>query len=93
MPIHRRLPKRGFKNIFRVELPVVNVSLLGLRFEAGSVVDLSSLQEKKLVQARDKGFKVLGNGEIEIALTVKATKISASAKEKIEKAGGSVELV
>lgn len=93
MPIHRRLPKRGFKNIFRVELPVVNVSLLGLRFEAGSVVDLSLLQEKKIVPARARGFKVLGNGEIEIALTIKANKISASAKEKIEKAGGTVELV
>ena len=93
MPIHRRLPKRGFKNIFRVELPVVNVSMLGNRFEAGTVIDLSMLKENKIIEQRARGFKVLGNGEIDIALTIKASKISASAKEKIEKAGGSVELV
>lgn len=93
MPIHRRLPKRGFKNILRVELPIINVSALSKLFAAGTIIDLKMLQEKKLVDTRARGYKVLGNGDIDVALTVKAAKISASAKEKIEKAGGSVELV
>lgn len=93
MPMHRRLPKRGFKNIFRVELPVVNVSVLASHFEANSTVDLSAVKEKGLVRGRSRGYKVLGDGDLPHALTIKATKFTASAKEKIEKAGGTVEIV
>ncbi|MFH1810436.1 MAG: 50S ribosomal protein L15 [Pseudomonadota bacterium] len=93
MPMYRRLPKRGFKNPFRVELPIVNVSALARIFEAGSQIDLSAVKEKGLVHRRAPGYKVLGNGEIDRALAIKANKFSASAKEKIEKAGGSAEIV
>jgi large subunit ribosomal protein L15 len=93
MPMHRRLPKRGFKNIFRVELAEVNVSSLAKRFEAGSVVDIPAMIEKGLVGRRAPGVKILGYGDLPHALTVKATKFSASAKEKIEKSGGAVEIV
>jgi large subunit ribosomal protein L15 len=93
MPMYRRLPKRGFKNPFRVELPIVNVASLAKAFAAGSQIDLSAVKEKGLVHQRAPGYKVLGNGELDRALTVKANKFSQSAKEKIEKAGGSVEIV
>lgn len=93
MPLHRRLPKRGFHNPFRVVLPIFNLSDLASHFGAGSAVDLSALKEKCLVKPKATGFKVLGGGEIEHALAVKPNKISASAKVKIEQAGGSVELV
>jgi large subunit ribosomal protein L15 len=93
MPLTRRLPKRGFNNNFRKVYSIVNLSALN-NFEAGSVVDKALLLEKGLIKdiKNDAGLKVLGNGEINVALTVKAAKFSASAKEAIEKAGGKVEV-
>ncbi len=93
MPLTRRLPKRGFNNNFRKVYSIVNLSALN-NFEAGSVVDKALLLEKGLIKdiKNDAGLKVLGNGEINVTLTVKAAKFSASAKEAIEKAGGKVEV-
>ncbi|MGD9364946.1 MAG: 50S ribosomal protein L15 [Desulfobacteraceae bacterium] len=92
MPLHRRLPKRGFTNIFKKEMAIINVSDL-TRFEAGSVVDETALVQSGLVKGRRDGIKLLGNGDIAIALTVQINAISRSAKEKIEAAGGTVEVV
>ena len=92
MPIHRRLPKRGFTNIFKKEMAIINVRDLE-RFEAGSVVDTTALVEKGLVKGRRDGIKLLGQGDINIALTVQINAISRSAKEKIEAAGGTVEVI
>ena len=92
MPMQRRFPKKGFKNPFRVEVFAVNVSDLEARFE-GQVVDLASLQARGLVPRREKAVKVLGNGDLTRKLTVRAAAFSASAKEKIEKAGGTAEVV
>ncbi|MGD8844276.1 MAG: 50S ribosomal protein L15 [Desulfobacteraceae bacterium] len=92
MPIHRRLPKRGFTNIFKKEVAIINVRDLD-RFEAGAVVDASALVEKGLVKGRRDGIKLLGQGDISIALTVQINAVSRSAKEKIEAAGGSVEVI
>jgi large subunit ribosomal protein L15 len=92
MPMQRRFPKKGFKNPFRVEVFAVNVSDLEARFE-GQVVDLASLQSRGLVPRREKAVKVLGNGDLTKKLTVRVAAFSASAKEKIEKAGGVAELV
>jgi large subunit ribosomal protein L15 len=92
MPLARRLPKRGFHNPFRIEYQPVNVSQLE-SFEAGSEINPAVLFEKKLVRKAAMPVKVLGKGEITRALTVKAHAVSAAAKEKIEKAGGSVELI
>lgn len=92
MPLHRRLPKRGFTNIFKKEMAIINVSDLA-RFEAGSVVDETALVQSGLVKGRRDGIKLLGNGDIGIALTVQINAISRSAKEKIEAAGGTVEVI
>ena len=92
MPLHRRLPKRGFVNIFAKEYAIVNVASLDV-FEAGSVVDAASLKEKRLISKELCGVKILGNGELSKKLTVKAAKVSKSAQEKIEKAGGKVEVI
>lgn len=91
-PLHRRLPKRGFNNKFRKEYVIVNLSALA-NVEAGTVVDYEFVMTNKLAkQVKDNsGLKVLGTGEIKNALTVKAAKFSASAKEAIEKAGGTAE--
>ena len=91
-PLFKRLPKRGFTNINRLEYAVVNVSDLNV-FEAGSIVDLQALQQKGLVKKEYEGVKVLGNGELKVALTVKAKKFSETAKEKISAAGGSIEVL
>jgi len=90
MPLVRRLPKRGFVNIFRTQYRIVNVSRLGA-FEAGSVVSPESLQQAGLVRKGDLPLKVLGHGTLEVALTVRAHKFTASAVKKIEAAGGKVE--
>lgn len=91
MPLHRRLPKRGFNNIrFRDKIVIVNVSILSDRFEDGATVNEQSLREAKLIKGAFDGVKVLGHGNIDKKLTVEGCKVSASAKEKIEKAGGSV---
>lgn len=92
MPLHRRLPKRGFTNIFKKVIAVVNVSDLS-RFEQGAVVDEASLVRSGLIKGRNDGIKLLGRGDINIALTVKLNAVSRSAKEKIEAAGGTVEVI
>src|SRR5438876_4546084 len=83
MPLHRRVPKRGFHNPFRVEYQVVNLDTLGLRFEAGTVVTPELLGERGLVSGRGGKIKILGRGEIGKALTVRAHKFSGKAAEKI----------
>ncbi|MBE7087267.1 MAG: 50S ribosomal protein L15 [Clostridiales bacterium] len=94
MPLIRRVPKRGFNNHFRKVYSIVNLSILE-NFEAGTVVDINLLNEKGLIKlVKDSvGLKVLGNGAVTKALTVKANAFSASAKEAIEKAGGTVEQI
>ena len=92
MPLHRRLPKKGFSNVaFRPTVAVVNVSQLNERFEDGETVSEETLRDRGLVSGRCDLVKVLGNGEIERKLTVTVDAASATAKAKIEKAGGSVE--
>ena len=88
MPLHRRLPKRGFTNIFKTDYAVVNVSDLE-RFDNGASVDEAMLRSVGLVKGSHDGVKVLGDGELSKKLTVTATKFSKSAREIIEKAGGS----
>lgn len=91
-PLHMRLPKLpGFKNRNRVEYAVVNVSRLDALYEAGAVVDIDSLFEKGVIKSKTVPVKVLGDGELTKALTVRVDKVSASAKAKIEAAGGTVE--
>lgn len=92
MPLYRRLPKRGFTNPFSKEYAEVNVKDLN-RFEDGAVVDLEALVSAGVVKQVKDGVKVLGNGEITKKLTVKAEKFSKSAAEKIEAAGGKVEVL
>ena len=92
MPLHRRVPKRGFNNIFRVEYEVVNLDTLGERFEAGVDVTVELLRERGLV-TRTGRVKVLGRGEISKALTVHAHKFSGTAAEKIAAAGGKAEVL
>lgn len=92
LPLVRRLPfKRGFTNIFRVDYQEVNVDMLEARFDNGAVVNGESLVEAGLVRDADKPIAVLGRGDLTKKLTVHAHRISKSANEKIEKAGGSVE--
>ena len=92
MPLARRLPKRGFHNIFAKPLEAINVSVLD-KFEDGAVVDAKALLEKGILSKCEYGVKILGNGSITKKLTVQASAFSASAKEKIEAAGCKVELV
>ena len=92
MPLQRRLPKRGFVNVFRQEMAVVNVKELN-RFEAGSVVDAEALRREGLVKGScPGGVKLLGNGEVTRKLTVKVDRASKSAVEKVLAAGGTVEV-
>lgn len=94
MPLVRRIPKRGFNNRFRKVYSIVNISALEAKFENGAVVDAEALIASGILsKIEDAGVKVLGGGELTKALTVKADKFSASAKEAIEKAGGSVEVL
>lgn len=92
MPLQRRLPKRGFKNPFEKHWAEVKLSSLEL-FGPGATVDMTALREKGIVKGAWDGAKILGNGEISKALTVRVNRVSKSAKEKIEKAGGTVELI
>ncbi|EDU39056.1 50S ribosomal protein L15 [Clostridium sporogenes] len=92
MPLYRRLPKRGFKNIFAKEYATINLDRLNC-FEDGTVVTPELLVEKRVVKKVKDGVKILGNGNIEKKLTVKAAKFSKSAIEKIEAAGGKVEVI
>ena len=93
MPLQRRLPKRGFNNIFAKEIAIVNLSAIDEKFEDGAVVDIDALIASGLVKKQLDGVKVLGNGEITKKLTVKANAFSESAKAKIEAAGGKAEVV
>ena len=91
MPLHRRVPKRGFHNPFRVEYEVVNLDTLGQRFDAGTTVTPDLLREKGLVPGGAQRIKVLARGEVGKALTVHAHKFSGKAAEKIAAAGGATE--
>ena len=92
MPLARRIPKRGFHNIFAKPLTGINVCALNV-FEDGAVVDAEAIVAKGLVSKCEYGVKILGNGEISKKLTVKASAFSQSAKEKIETAGGKAEVI
>ena len=92
MPLTRRIPKRGFHNIFAKPLEAVNVSALE-KFEDGAMVDAKALLEKGILSKCEYGVKILGNGSISKKLTVQASAFSASAKEKIEAAGGKAEVI
>jgi large subunit ribosomal protein L15 len=91
MPLHRRIPKRGFHNPFRTEYAVVNLDTLGELFPAGTVVTPELLREHGLLHGNHLPVKVLGRGEIAVALTVRADKFSGKAAEKIVAAGGAAE--
>ena len=91
-PLHRRVPKRGFNNPFRVEYAVVNLDTLGDRFDADTVVTIDVLRERRLVPASATLVKVLGRGEISKKLTIRAHKFSGEAAKKIAAAGGVAEV-
>ena len=93
MPLHRRIPKRGFHNPFRTEYAVVNLDTLAERFEADTVVTPELLRERGLITSTRQPIKVLGRGDIAKKLTVRAHKFSGKAAEKIAAAGGSTEVV
>ena len=92
-PLHRRVPKRGFHNPFRIEYAIVNLDTLGEVFDAGSEVTPELLRERGLVRQANSPVKVLGRGEIAKKLTVRAHKFSGSAAEKIVAAGGAAEVI
>jgi large subunit ribosomal protein L15 len=93
MPLHRRIPKRGFTNIFRKEWTTISVERLEERFAAGQTVNLTSLKEAGLVRSVAHGIKVLGTGEITKALVVAAHRFTEGARKKIEAAGGRCEVL
>ena len=92
MPLQRRIPKRGFNNIFATPYTIINLAVLN-RFEEGAVVDAEALLNAGIINKAPNGVKVLGNGKIEKALTVKVAAFSESAKAKIEAAGGKAEVI
>jgi large subunit ribosomal protein L15 len=91
MPLHRRLPKRGFTNIFKKKVAIVNVGVL--QELSGDTFDPGTLLELGVIRKLEEGLKVLGSGELKRKITIKANLISESARKKIEAAGGSVELI
>ena len=93
MPLQRRVPKRGFVNIFGKEIAIVNVAELEKKFDGGAVIDVEALLASGLVKKALDGVKVLGNGDLTKSFTVKANAFSESAKQKIEAAGGTAEVV
>jgi len=93
MPLHRRVPKRGFHNPFRTEYAVVNLDLLADRFEAGTVITPELLRERGLIHSTRQPIKVLARGDVSKKLTVRAHKFSGKAAEKIAAAGGTVEVL
>lgn len=92
MPLQRRVPKRGFVNIFATQYAIINVGSLNV-FDNGAVVDTDALKAAGLVKKTYEGVKILGNGSVEKNLTVKAAAFSESAKAKIEAAGGKAEVI
>jgi len=92
MPIHRRLPKRGFANIFKKNIIAINIRDLS-KFESGSTVDEASLIRMGLVKGKRDGIKLLGQGEIDYPLQIKINQVSKNAREKIESVGGSIEVI
>jgi large subunit ribosomal protein L15 len=93
MPLQRRLPKRGFTNIFRTTYSILNVATLSKKFTPGDTVDIEALSKKGLVKKKKRPVKVLGSGDISIPLTVKVKMFTKSARAKIEAAGGKAEVV
>ena len=93
MPLQRRVPKRGFNNIFRKKIVALNLKQLEAKFDNGAVVDVDALRNAGLVKNSFDGVKILGNGELTKSLTVKVDGVSAAAKEAIEKAGGKAEVI
>ncbi len=93
MPLHRRIPKRGFHNLFRIEYAVVNLDVLGERFDEGTVVTPELLRERGLINSTRQPIKVLGRGDVTKKLTVHAHKFSGKAAEKIAAAGGATEVL
>ena len=93
MPLQRRVPKRGFNNIFRKKIVALNLKQLEAKFDNGAVVDVEALRNAGLVKNSFDGVKILGNGELTKSLTVKVDGFSAAAKEAIEKAGGKAEVI
>lgn len=93
MPLVRRLPKRGFINIFRTRVAIVNVGQIAEQFGEGAVVDEAALRDARLVQGRYEVIKLLGDGEIQHGLTIKVHRASSAATTKIEAAGGKVEVI
>ena len=92
MPIHRRLPKRGFTNIFKKRISVINIRDLS-KFESGSIVDEAALVRMGLVKGRRDGIKLLAQGDISIPLTIRVNQVSKGAEEKIISAGGKIESI
>ncbi len=92
MPLHRRLPKRGFKNIFRKNFSIINIRDLS-RFKKGSLVDEAALVGMGLVKGKRDGIKLLGQGEIKYPLSIRLNKISNNAREKIEAVDGNIEVI
>jgi large subunit ribosomal protein L15 len=93
MPLHRRIPKRGFHNEFRTEYAVVNLDTLAERFDAGTVITPELLREQGLIRSRHQKIKVLARGDVAKKLTVRAHKFSGKAAEKIAAAGGAAEVL
>ncbi len=93
MPLQRKLPKRGFTNVFREPCRIVNITDIARVFKAGETVDEASIMSRGLVKDKRGPIKLLGNGEITFALTVKVNRYSTSAAEKIRAAGGAAEVI
>ncbi len=91
MPLHRRLPKRGFVNIFKKNIAVVNIDELN-RFSSGSIIDIAMLKDAGLVKGKNDGVKILGSGETKKVFSLKQCFVSKTARKKIESAGGNIEL-
>ncbi len=93
MPLHRRVPKRGFHNPFRIEYDIVNLDVLAAKFEAGAVVTPELLRERGMLPASSRPVKVLARGDVDKAFTVRAHKFSGKAAEKLAAAGGAAESI
>lgn len=92
MPLQRRLPKRGFTNLFRKEYNIINVEDLN-RFDPNAEVDLAALKEKGLVRKKKDGVKLLGNGQMDHPVVIKVERASRVAREKVQAAGGKIEII